>query len=194
MANVLNPFGFADFGMISGADPTFGQTTGVVSKLDTTPLFKGDVLSRLTTGYITRATPGTAQIHGIFIGCSYLSISQGKVIQSNYYPGSDAQTDVTALIISNPAAVFYAQCNAGPILFSDVGANINFANGTGNTFTQLSGATLDYSTVGTTTTLPFRITGVYSNPVGQNGTDGTTPFNYAYVTFNNQDFKSLTGV
>ena len=37
--------------------------------------------------------------------------------------------------------------------------------------------------------LPFRILDFIREPPGVNGTDFTTPYGWAFVTFNNQDFK-----
>jgi flagellar hook-associated protein 1 FlgK len=79
-------------------------------------------------------------------------------------------------------------------LFTAVGNNINFALGTGSTATGNSGATLDVSTVLTTSTLPFKVVSLIYDPPGANGADTTTAYNWAYVTFNWQDYKSTTGI
>lgn len=194
MANLFTPTGFAPLSLLPGATGTFGQGRATVSRLDAVPLFRGDPLVRLSTGYVTRATPGTTQIHGIFVGCEYISTSQGKTVFNNYWPGSDAAQDVNANVIILPDTTFVVQTgNGGPATFADVGSNINFAIGTGNTFTQLSGAYADYATLGTAATLPFRILGIAPNN-GENGTDPTTPFNKIIVSFNNTDFTSQTGI
>ena len=41
----------------------------------------------------------------------------------------------------------------------------------------------------TTPTLPFRILDFIREPPGVNGTDFTPPYGWAFVCFNNQDFK-----
>ena len=89
--------------------------------------------------------------------------------------------------------MFLAQGNA-QITLAAVGNNVNFALGAGNTTTGSSGASIDVSTLATTTTLPFRVIGLYTDPPGSNGSDTTSAFNWAYVTFNNADLKSLTGI
>jgi len=68
--------------------------------------------------------------------------------------------------------------------------------GSGNTVTGKSAYTLDVVTnvPAVTTTFPFRIIDLVRDPPGSQGTDLTTPYNWAYVTFNNQDYKSLTGI
>jgi hypothetical protein len=45
-----------------------------------------------------------------------------------------------------------------------------------------------------TATLPFRIMDFIRDPPGVNGTDFTTPYGWVFVAFNNQDFKTLTGI
>jgi hypothetical protein len=41
---------------------------------------------------------------------------------------------------------------------------------------------------------PFKIVDLVRDPPGSQGADPTTAYNWAYVTFNNQDYKSLTGI
>jgi hypothetical protein len=195
MANLFAPTGFVPRSAISGSVTSFGQGGGSVSKSDTNALFRGDPLVRLTTGYLSKATPGTTQIHGIFLGCYYISISQGKTIWANYWPGVDAAQDVSVNTWIFPEGAMIVQSgNGGPVTLANVGQNINFGLGAGNTSTQLSGAFADFATIGNSPTLPFRILGLYDNPVGDNGADATTPFNKIIVGFNNQDYNVLTGI
>jgi hypothetical protein len=62
----------------------------------------------------------------------------------------------------------------------------------GNTTTGYSGMLVNSGTLAVTTNFPFRIKQLYSDfgPAGSNGTDNTTNFNWAVLTFNNQDFKA----
>lgn len=194
MANTFTPTGFVPLSVFAGQVSSFGQSTSTISRLDAVPLYRGDPLVRLSTGYVTRATPGTTQIHGIFLGCQYISTSQGKTVFLNYWPGSDAAQDVEAKVwIADNSTMMVQTGNGGPATFADIGANINFAIGTGNAFTQLSGAYADYATLGTAATLPFRILGLATNN-GENGTDPTTAFNKIIVAFNNMDYIVQTGI
>ena len=206
MANVLAPQGFQEISVITGSGPNYAQNyTRRIAQGNTTAIFRGDPVVQLTSGYITQATAGTTQIAGIFMGCEYVSVSQGRTVRSNFWPGtSDAAADIAAFIIDWPDAVFRVQANAGPVTISSVGQNANFAIGTGNTLNGFSGATLNVSTIATTTTLPFRVLNFAGNTgyvVGDgapaivgNGSDGTTAYNFVYVRFNNQDSNSLTGI
>lgn len=199
MANLLAPFGFEPVGVLDGTVPTYAQDPyQFIANTDTNPIFAGDPVTRLSTGYVTRATPGTTQIHGIFIGCQYPSVAQQQTAYRKYWPGTgDSAGDVTAFLINHPNAEFKVQAN-GLVTKAMVGMNANFAfTNSGNTFSGFSGATLDVSTVATTNTLPFRIVRLFAgvpNAVVGNGSDQTSAYNWVWVTFNNQDFKSLTGI
>ena len=59
----------------------------------------------------------------------------------------------------------------------------------------ISNVALDIVTApAVTATLPFRILDFIREPPGVNGTDITTAYPWVFVTFNNQDFKTLTGI
>jgi hypothetical protein len=196
MANVNAPFGFADSSFLGGA-VNYQMSRRWISPSNPTPIYQGDPIVQLSTGFIAQAAPGTTQIGGIFIGCEYMSASQRKIVASNYWPGSDAVAgfNVSAKVLDDPSSIFRVQGN-GLITFAMIGLNAQFAIGTGNAATHISGATLDMVTnvPAVTATFPFRILDLITDPPGANGTDTTTPFNWAYVAFNNQDFKSLTGI
>lgn len=195
MPNIQAPFGFRQWSGM-GATPTYEQTTRLIASGNGTAIFNGDPVVSLSTGYITRATAGTTQIAGIFIGCKYLSTSQKRTLWMPYWPGSDAAADVEAYIITDPNAKFLAQAGgaATAIVLGNVGNNVNFGLGTGNTSTGNSGAFADQTTIATTATLPFRILQLVQDPPGSNGSDITTGYNYVVVGFNFMDVKSTTGI
>lgn len=194
--NVLAPLGFADSHRL-GAAPNYQIARRWISPSNPTPIFQGDPVVQLSTGYIAQASPGTTQIAGIFIGCEYMSVAGRKMTGRNFWPGSDAVPgiNVMAKVIDDPLMVFRVQGN-GLITFAMIGLNAQFAIGVGNQATGMSGATLDVVTSppATTPTFPFRILDLITDPPGANGTDTTNPYNMALVAFNNQDFKSLTGI
>jgi hypothetical protein len=194
--NVNAPFGFADSSFLGGA-VNYQMSRRWISPTNPTPIYQGDPIVQLSTGFVAQASPGATQIGGIFVGCEYMSASQRKIVASNFWPGSDAVAgfNVVAKILDDPNSVFRAQGN-GLITFAMIGLNAQFAIGAGNAATHISGATIDVVTnvPAVTATFPFRILDLITDPPGANGTDTTTPFNWAYVTFNNQDFKSLTGI
>jgi hypothetical protein len=196
LANVNAPNGFQYFGRQEGGAPTAGLTTRLIASTDTAAVGYGDPVTSLGTGYVTASTAGTTQIDGIFYGCEYLSTALGRIVWSQFYPGSGAGADVKAYICSDPDAEFVVQSDNTAIAFADTQANINFVAGSVNTATGFSGAAVGQSTISTTSTLPFRIVGLLSQyaPPGNNGTDNTSAFNRVIVAPNNWDRKSLLGI
>jgi len=217
MANIAVAFGFKHIGYVEGAAPTYGLRRRKIALGQTNPIFRGDPVSEVAgpTGYIQQAAAGTISLTGVFSHCEYFSVSQQRKVRSNYWPGSDAQFDPDAFILDTVGSLFLAaSSNGGPITFASTDRNINFAiatggsatpsAGQGNTVAQLSGSTLDFGTISTTPTLPFRIYKLYSDDVvpgapnagatSPNGADNTTAFNWAVVTFNNVAFKQLTSL
>jgi len=194
MANSSAPFGFRYVATRNGAAPSSEIEHRKIKSDNTTAIYKGDPVVSLSTGYITRATAGTTQIAGIFVGCKYNSSSLGgKLIESPYWPGSDALGDIDAKIVGADGAVFRVQTTNGTIAQADVNANINFALGTPTTATGQSGASADVATVGTTATLPFRIVGLVSDPPGENGTESGA-YQHILVRANFFDSRSTTGI
>ena len=201
MANTYAPFGFRWSRELTGTAPNAALTMRRILHTNSTAIFRGDPVTSQSTGYVAQSAAGTTQINGIFWGCKYISVSQGRTVWSPYWPGSDASSDPEAYVIDDPNAVFLAQVGPvsdGPVVLADVQQNANFTLATaGNTATGISGAALDFTTIGATTTLPFRIIGYPGDglfaAVGP-GTDNTSANNLVFVTFNWQDYKSTTGI
>lgn len=197
MANTFAPFGFSQY-RGTGSAPTYEQVARSVA-LTAGAIYSGDPVTTQADGTVAQSVAGTTQIAGIFVGCEYYSAAVNRKVWSPYWPGSGsalANTTVTAYIITDPNAQFLVQSgNAGtPVTAADVGANINFAIGTGNAITGLSGAYANQATIAVTATLPFRIMAVVTQPPGGPGTDVASNGNWIIVGFNNVDTKSLTGI
>jgi hypothetical protein len=198
MANTNSPFGFQPYGTVSGAAPNWRLSSRLISSTNTTAIYTGDaVVPVISTvnGYITQATAGTTALAGIFAGCEYTSVSQGNRVRSRFYPGSDANGDVTAYVIDNPDAVFLVQAGTAAMGLTCLNENAQLTTGTGSSTTGQSGMFLN-STTATTSTYPFTVVGFVQDPnPGQNGTDITTAYNWVLVTFNNEIFRAgLTSV
>lgn len=196
MANVQAPYGFWHVGYLPGTSYSFEPTVKKIASANTNKIHFGTPVVQLNTGYIDVATPGTTQIAGIFVGCRYLSLSKKMPWRDKAWLGADANGDIDAFVIDAPGALFQVQSGtAAPVGFADIGANINFAVGTGNDATGISGAYVNQGTINpATTTLPFRIISLVTQPSGLNGTDITTPYNNVIVAYNNQDYRVLTGI
>lgn len=193
MANTAAPFGFRQASG-NGSAPTFEQVVVTIA-YNASAIYAGDPVQPDANGLVVRGTPGTTQVAGIFTGCKYLSVANKRTVWSNFWPGSDVASGntVEGYVVNDPNATFIAQTGATGATQADVNANVNFAIGTGNTATGLSGASVDMSTVGTTATLPFRIVGLVTNPPGANGTEAGA-YNLVRVAFNNVSAKQLTGI
>ena len=206
MANNFAPFGFRPVSTSNGP-MNFRISTRRISSTDATPIYKGDATVPVVgpaTGYITQAAPGSfanAPCSGVFWGCEYLSVSQKRVVWNQYWPGNDAQGDVTAYIIDDPNSRFVVQTSGGAFQIS--GTIYNFGSspvgqycqlnvGTGSPLTQQSGMFVD--TVGNTNTFPFIITNMVLDPPGSNGADPTSQYNWVEVGFNNEWLRSNSAV
>lgn len=193
MANTSAPFGFRQY-KGTGSVPTYEQVAVRIA-YNASAIFYGDPVQPDANGYVVVGSPGTTQIAGIFVGCKYLSVAQKRTVWSNYWPGSDVASSntVEGYIVNDPNARFLAQTGSTGATAADINANVNFAIGTGNTATGISGAYVDMSTVNTTNTLPFRIVGLDVDPPGSPGTDAGA-YNLVVVAFNNVSTKQLTGI
>lgn len=190
MANTNAPFGFQCIGTVNGP-VNFSQSVRKIASNNATPIYNGDAVVPVTgavTGYIKQATASTVPLAGIFVGCSYYSTSQRKVIWNNYWPGSDATGDVDAFVIDDPTALFVTQAGGTAIGLAYINVNVQLNVGTGSTVTGNSGMYVE--SPANTSTLPFRIVNVVTTPPGTNGTDYTTAYNKLLVTFNNEVFKA----
>jgi hypothetical protein len=195
MANSNTPFGFSHVGYRDGFTPNYSPTIYKIVKTNTNKIYRGDPVYLLTAGagYIDTATPGTSPILGIFDGCTYRSTVTKETVFSKWWPGSGADADVDAYIMVHEKALFRVKTASAAVGQADIGANIQFAYGTGNQSTGLSGAYVTQSSINTTDTLPFRIHALVTDPVGTNGTDTSSAYNDIIVGFNNLLDRTNTG-
>jgi hypothetical protein len=197
VANTQAAFGFRHIGYLGGGSPDYQLSTGLILSSNTTKIFRGDpVVRTVSTGKIAQASNNIETIVGIFDGCMYTPT--GGIPQwSPYWPGA-ASVDATAYFIDAPNALFMAAALNTSIVTANIGENVGYAIGTGNTTNGFSGATIDQSTLNTTNTLPFRVVApvTTSGNFGQigNGSDPSTAYGWAVVAFNSQNFKQLTGL
>jgi hypothetical protein len=194
---------FATGGSFNGAYTiTAASTTTITFQV------AGAFSSTLTFGAASVYVP----VAGVFAGCKYLSVAQKRTTWSNYWPGSDANGDVSAYAITDPNAQFVVQTansntTATAVGLSSVGQNVGFSytqsgvtSTNGNTNSGLSTFFADQYTLSANSAqgyyanavLPFRIIGLLNYVPGQtsplvsiNGSDATTAYNKIIVGFNN---------
>lgn len=200
MTNVNAPYGFQQYQGGAGGAPTFAMTQRRIASTYNTAIFLGDPVQPVVStanGYIIQGSPGTTRIDGIFWGCEYTSTSQKRKVWSNYWPGSDATGDVLADVIDDPNArfkvmgastTFNITGTLSTYTSSPVGQYAQYAIGSGNTASGVSGAYLN--TLGTTVTYPFIVLDLITAPPGAPGADPTTAYNWVVVGFNNEMLRA----
>ena len=180
----------------NGSAPTYEQVEVRIA-FNSSPIYNGDPVNPDANGFIvvgvTSSGSGNTQIAGIFNGCEYLSASQKRKVWSNYYPGGTDPVSgtIAGYIINDPNAKFVAQFGNVSVDQAYVNANVGFNIGSGNANNGISGAFL--ATIGTDSSLPFRVVDLVTSPPGQNGTEAGA-YQRAIVAFNNVSTKQLTGV
>ena len=185
MANVNAPFGFKPIQSAVGAASNFEMVQGQILYSDTTKIFRGDPVKYTdTTGaYITQWTASTpvSQLVGIFWGCTYLSTAQGKVVQSQIWPGADVASTAQDTIVANivpctgsASPLLLVQSDSTGVAFADIGSNMDSAAAVGSTFTGQSAMFLAV-TPATTATLPWRVVCLYGGKPGAGGFMGIQP-------------------
>lgn len=202
MANTVAPFGAQSFGRMDGGSPTAGLTKYTIASSDANPVFRGDTVRVSTTNntYITWDSSGSVQVVGVFQGCEYYSPTVGRVIWSNYFPGSVATTsgtnDVTAYVIDDPDQLFIIQASTNAVMGTSLtGLNFNVTpSSLGNTLTGISVMSLASTTALSTSAGPFRLVGPYSAfaPPGSPNISSTESAAIWVVMPNNWNRKNLT--
>lgn len=184
MANINAPFGLLPMEGALGSPPVYPLVQANIAYNNSTPIYRGDLVDLLPTGYIRQwvaSTSVVAQLRGVFMGVEYLSTAQGKMVSNSYWPGNDvastAQNTIVAKIIPLGAGAvpmfFRVQSDATGVTFADIGANVEFTQGTGNAITGQSGGYI--SGIATTDTLPLKIYGLYGGLPGAGGRMGIQP-------------------
>lgn len=197
MANTSAPFGFRQVSG-NGSAPTFEQVTSFCA-YDTGAMYFGDPIYRIAaTGGVGPASPGVLALAGVFVGCKYLSVSQKRTVWSNYWGAADVASanSVEVYLVNDPNARFVAQVGGSSstgLVAADIGLNVQFNYGTGNTANGISGAYIVYNSHAVTSTLPFRVVSLKLDPPGVNGTEAGA-YNLAVVAFNNVETRNLIGV
>ena len=187
----------------------------IVSSTTTTAVFPypgGALSTQSTTGYVF--TP----VVGIFVGCTYLSTAFKRTTWSNYAPGQDYNSDVTAYVVNDPNAQFIIQTGnsnttSTALGVSSIGSNIGInyllnggSQSNGNTNNGLSTVFADqYTLQGNYPTgaygqqfMPFKINGLANYGIGVgngipstiNGNDINSAYNNVIVSFNNAMLKN----
>jgi len=210
--------------IITGSTTTSGNLNGVftVTSASSTTAVCAYASSTIN---VTCSASGTvtviAPVAGVFVGCRYLSTANKYPAFRNYWPGSDANGDVTAYVVTDPNAQFSvmtgnSNTTATAVGLSNVGQNIGFsysqsgvtttngvsANGLSTYFAdQYSLIANSVAGPSANAFLPFRIIGLqnyipgFNSPLQTvNGNDWTTAYNRIIVGFNNSMPRQFAGI
>ena len=226
MANITSPFGAQDLRRIDGGSPTMGLEQHWIMSSDPTAIFNGDLvqanLQTPVTGnpysYITQGTSalatGVGSYKGVFRGCEYYSPTVGRIIWSQYFPGTGSSGDIKCYVQTDGNLMYLAQATSAAVLgSSNISQTIQTtgttsagnASSNGNTTTGISAAQVGSSSVSsaaTNSSYAWRIYGFYTDVLGGgssafatyvNGLDNTSPGQVLVLLPNNFMTKSTTG-
>lgn len=196
MANTQAQFGFRHIGYISGGAPDMQLNSNyAIQSSYATAIFQGTpMVKSASSNYIIPAT-GTGNlttIVGILQGVDYTPTGAAPTF-NQYWPGA-ASADGKAHLIDAPNALFLVSSLLTAVPTTAIGQNIGFSTGAGGTTVGAGFATyvVDQGTLTTGATAPFQVYSMF-NGIG-NGSDTTTSYNWIVVSFQNQRFKTQTGV
>lgn len=193
MSNTQAPYGFQATRRIDGVAPNYAMMPARLSAKAATYLAGvGDVMSSLSTGYVTSTASTATQAQGIFQGAQYYDLTGQQWRFTGYLPGSQSPSDdFLTFTISDVKQVFEVQSNGAAITTPQIQLNATFTgNAAPNSYSQISTAALDPATISTNSAFQFTIVGL-----GQKvNNDNTASFNTVEVILNAADFNARTGV
>ena len=190
MANVAEQFGLRPYRKLDGTPLVGAQNRYTVKANYNTAIFQGDLVIPTSTGNIERFVYNTTYaVVGVFNGCYYTDPTTQKPTWNNYYPGSVNASDITAVVVDDPDAVFLVDSDEA---FTRAGlfANYSVTNTTGVTQTGISKVQLDTSTAGTATTFVIQAIDISQDP---DNSDTSAANGNVLVRINNHFYRSGTG-
>ena len=173
MANLLTGgYGLRPIGITGSGPNSTGVTQYEISSSYATAIYQGGIVIPLAGGTIAISDQAVAPL-GVFNGCEYVDSTSGKVVFSNYWPGSnnanvDTNHPVKAFVYDNPMQLYSVVADGTntdrATALADIFSNATMASvNNGSTNTGRSTDMLDISTAATTNTLDVRIVGLYED-------------------------------
>lgn len=148
-------------------------------------------------GYVVPSVLNDTSGLGVFIGVlPYYDLTYQQTmhgLNGSFQLSANPAADIPCAVISDPFATFRAQVSGGTYAQTWRGQNINWLTGTNAApnAAGISTLTLDYATLGTSNTLPFRIEGVAGVPGGPRDPGSVNP--WIEVSFNPNWIEMLQG-
>jgi len=199
--NVLAPNGLLWSRNKIGAAPTVQTNVYYIKKGYATTIGVGDLVKTGTggnQGYVVLSAFNDTAGLGVFMGvapyydATLQAIAHG--LNGSYQSTSNPSADIACYVCSDPFAVFRAQVSGGPwVAQTPRGNNINWLTGTNGVpnAAGISTLALDYTTLATTNTLPFRVEQLAGVSGGPQDPANTNPF--IEVSFNPNWIEMLAG-
>ena len=200
-ANVLAPRGLQYSRNNFAAAPNYQGNEYYIKPAYASSISIGDMVKTGTggdLGYVAVAAASDTSMLGVFGGVLPF---YSPTVQQTYHglngswpAGTAANGPVKCLVTSDPGAEFIAQVNGGVYDQSWRGKNIGFVNASNGApnFAGQSTLVLDYASLDTTNTLPFRVLGVAGLPGSAMDPTGTYP--WIIVKMNTAEVLNPTGI
>jgi hypothetical protein len=163
MANTDKAFGLRPLAKLGSNVNSDGNTQYRIASNTTAAIFQGDTVT-LSGGFLIKATPGAANILGVFLGCEYSDPTTKKTTFRNFYPGAVVADDIVASVVDDPNALFLVQAS-GVAANTCVGLNADLVQTVaGNTTTGVSGLELNTASLAADAALNVKVVGISSVP------------------------------
>ena len=200
MANSNGSFGLRPIGIVGQGANTTGATEYRIASNNNTKMYQGSPVIPIIS-VAQAAAGGNVAFLGVFWGCEYVRLTDGKTIWSATWQGTAAGVDtnfpVKAFVYDNPMQTFtiatsnvVAAANTEAEVRAMVFKNIAMATATaGNDTTGISSASADLSTAAGTATLQLRVIGVQDDPDNSDFTVAGIPL----IVRLNTSFNSANG-
>lgn len=190
MANTAAYFGFRPVRTLHG--PYIGQTNPyTIATGYSTEIHTNHPVKLVAGGTIEIAAAGDTAILGTFAGCKFKE-ADGTMKHEMYWSGAAGRTAIECYVVDDPGVIFEGMTDAASAFaLADVGTNMDFAAGTSNDVTGVSGAYLNTATKGTTSDGNFRILRLTTRTG-----NGSEIGSYAVVEclINEHAFKGVVGI
>ena len=191
MANASTTgFGFKPVKMAGQSSNTAGLGEYPVAA-SATAIYNQDLVDMQADGTAAVSAAGDQQILGSLNGVFYTDSSTSKPTFQAYLLGSNAATDIVALVNDDPHQVFEVRSNNGSASQQqDVGATAELAYSAGSSPNYISRSTLDDGTLGTGSQ-QLKIVGLSRDPDNNDLTSAGVVWR---VVISEHFFKQHTGV
>ena len=157
-----------------------------------TAIYNQDLVTMAATGTAAVAAAGTEQLLGSLNGVFYTDTSTSKPTFQAYLLGSNAATDIVALVNDDPHQMYEIRSNAsGASQQLDVGNTADISYSAGASPNYISRSTLDDGSLSDSASKQIKIAGVSRDPDNNDLTSAGVVWR---VVISEHFFKQHTGI